>query len=154
LREGSDPEASWLLSRSALQEGDGASFSAALDESGHYGDEHPQQFEPAPFVGAARCAECHGEIHHLQQSGRHAKTFLSPSRLATLPLPSKPMNDPNDPKVVHTLQREQGGRPAMSTRTGGEVLHALIAYAVGSGDRGLTPIGRDDAGQFRELRLS
>ena len=36
----------------------------------------------------------------------------------------------------------------------GKVFHAIVDYAFGSGDRGLTFVGRDDNGQARELRLS
>ena len=34
------------------------------------------------------------------------------------------------------------------------MFHAIVDYAFGSGDRGLTLVGRDDNGQARELRLS
>ncbi len=55
LTVGPDAEASWLLSRSYLQEGDVGLASTALGQSGSYRDEHPLISEPAVYVGSARC---------------------------------------------------------------------------------------------------
>src|SRR5262249_2104928 len=75
LARGRDPEASWLLSRALLRQGDVPGASAALARSEGYGDLDPTRPEPAPFVGSARCAECHPSQHRDQQSSRHAQTF-------------------------------------------------------------------------------
>jgi hypothetical protein len=61
--------------------------------------------------------------------------------------------DPADPAVVHTLRRHGGAIQAEVT-AGGRIDRAVLAYAFGSGDRGLTPVGRDSAGRWRELRIS
>ena len=53
LEEGADPEASWLLSRAALQEGAIAEASAALQAAGSYRADHPLESEPSPYVGEA-----------------------------------------------------------------------------------------------------
>ena len=55
-------QASWLLSRAALQEGAIPEAAAALEAAGSYRAEHPLEPEPAPFVGEARCAHCHREV--------------------------------------------------------------------------------------------
>jgi hypothetical protein len=55
--------------------------------------------------------------------------------------------------VVHTLGRE-GDRVRVEARVEGKAYRALVDYAIGSGDRGLTLVGRDETGRSRELRLS
>jgi tetratricopeptide (TPR) repeat protein len=155
LEAGPNPEASWLLSRVALQRGDREAFlnARAAAGDGSFAASRPQAFEPAPFVGAARCAECHADIHRSQQHGRHSKTFGRADALDALPLPEGPITDRDNPHVTHRLARD-GDRIALTTRVGNETVRAWLAYAVGSGDRGLTPVALDDQKQLRELRLS
>ena len=64
LDSGSDPEASWLLSRAYLQSGSLNQATAALERGDSYRDEHSTVPEPAMFVGSARCA------HAIPQSTR------------------------------------------------------------------------------------
>jgi hypothetical protein len=124
LDAGPDPEASWLLSRALLQEGRIDEAASALGDAGGYGSDNPLKTEAAPHLGSAQCAKCHEKIHRAQQLSRHAHTFLTGSELERIPLPDSPLPDPADPK------------------------------AIGSGDRGITPVGRGMDGRFRELRLS
>jgi tetratricopeptide (TPR) repeat protein len=153
LERGPDAEASWLAVRTALQTGNRAAALAALTLAGDYGKDRPDDFEPAPFVGAARCAECHRDIHRLATSNRHAKTFTPANRLDALQLPASPVVDPHNPDVVHSLTRH-GSRIEQQTHVADNAYRALVVYAMGSGDRGLTPVGRDENGAYRELRLS
>jgi tetratricopeptide (TPR) repeat protein len=153
LRAGSDPEASWLLSRAEMQRGQVAAAADAQKAAGSFADEQPDRLEPAAYVGAARCAECHRDIHRLSQGSRHAKTYRPGSDLAGFPVPREPIVDRNNPQVKSTLIKKSDG-VHMETREGNELRSALITFAVGSGDRGLTPVGRDEAGRLRELRLS
>jgi tetratricopeptide (TPR) repeat protein len=153
LRAQGDPEVAWLLSRANLATGDIKLALGALQEAGSYGRERIDEPEPAPYVGEARCAECHREIHRLARGSRHAKTYWSADRLDSFPLPDHTVRDVGNPKVASTLARSPEGL-RLEARTGDEVRRALVAYAVGSGDRGLTPVGRDEHGQLRELRLS
>ena len=85
LKSGPDREASWLLSRANLQEGNGAEAAAALAQSGTYHAEHSLEPEPSPYVGEARCAECHPAIHEAVIASRHAKTLRLGRELADLP---------------------------------------------------------------------
>ena len=56
-----DPDTCWLLSRCDLQEGRATEASVmALARS--YRKSNPVEPEPAPFVGEARCAQCHEDI--------------------------------------------------------------------------------------------
>ena len=115
---------------------------------------NPLAREPAPYVGAARCAFCHAAIAREYRGSHHARTFWSGANLAELTLPDGPLPDPANPSVVHTLRREQDESRVETDIAGGPPYLALIAYALGSGDRGLTPVGRDEDGRWCELRMS
>ncbi|MDB5350692.1 MAG: hypothetical protein JWN86_1939 [Planctomycetota bacterium] len=148
-----DLEAWWLMSRASLQAGDIPAANEALARSGSDASRPFDDREPAPYVGAASCAECHKGIHHTQQSSRHAQTFRRAEERPDLVLPATPLPDPHDPKVIHTLER-LGGRIEATTRVGDQKLHDVIAFILGSGDRAFTLVGRDDDGTYREHRLS
>ena len=79
---------------------------------------------------------------------------FAPRNSASLPCPPRRSSSQRQPKVSHTLRRTGGDRLEQETHAGGQVFHAVVEYAFGSGDRGLTLVGRDDHGQERELRLS
>ena len=153
LAAGPDPEGSWLLGRGFLQQGRIKDATIAQDDSIGYGDESIFAHEPAPFVGSARCAPCHQTIHETQQSSLHSKTFFATADLGKIALPEKPVADRFAPGVVHTLKRD-GEQVKAETRIDGEVFRAVVDYAIGSGDRGLTFVGHDDKKQAREIRLS
>ena len=153
LEAGSDPEASWLLSRVALLEGDWGRAAAELARSGTYRAEHPLEPEPAGFVGEARCAGCHSQAHHAVLASRHARTFRRGRDLADLPLPDHPMIDPDNPQVSQRIHRVDG-QVQVETRVSDKVLRAVVDYALGSSDRFTSLIGRDEQGQVRTLRLS
>ena len=146
-------EASWLLSRAFLQEGSVAQAIAALEKAGSYGVENPTRFEPAPFVGSARCAHCHFEKYQLQRVSRHATTFHRPVALTGLSLTSPSIPDPVEANVSHNL-RMNDGRLVQETHVDDRVFRAVVDYAFGSGDIGRSLIGRDESGKVRELRLS
>jgi tetratricopeptide (TPR) repeat protein len=150
----SDPEGFWLLSRAYLQERAMAEALVALEKAGSFRDEHPLLPEPARFVGSEACVECHRTTYHDQQSSRHARTFFRVAELGDLNLPASTFSEPAQPKVSHTLRRMGGHRLQQETHAEGSVFRAVVEYAFGSGDRGLTLVGRDDHGQARELRLS
>jgi tetratricopeptide (TPR) repeat protein len=149
-----DPEASWLLSRAYLQEGAQAEALAAWEKGGSFREENSLMPEPAPFVGSAACSSCHSDIYHAQQASHHARTFSRVSQLGDLSLPAPSFSDPARPGVTHTLSKSTDGHLKQETQVHGQVLRAVAEYAVGSGHRGLTFVGRDDHGQARELRLS
>jgi tetratricopeptide (TPR) repeat protein len=154
LAKSPDTEAAWLLSRAELQRKDWSAARDAFERSGSFRDEHPTMAEPASYVGASRCAGCHAAEFQAQQASRHARTFFRDSELGDLPLPGSPVPDPVDPAVVHALRRDDAGRIHQRTKAGGGVFEAVVQYAFGSGDRGLTLVGRDPAGHAYELRLS
>lgn len=152
LAAGADPEASWLMSRSWLQAGDKP---AALDALARGGAREKAAItpEPAPFVGSARCGECHRAVHQTHQDSLHTHTLRRGAGLADLPYPDHPLVDPAKPEVRHTISRSDS-QTRYEVRGDQETYRALVDYAIGSGRHGLTLIGRDEKGQPRELRLS
>ncbi len=148
-----DREARWLLSRACLQQGRIEEALDALKRSGSFRDEHPLLPDPGPYVGSARCAECHPDLSRDYRRTRHARTFHRGAGIAALPIPAGPLADPDEPGVTLTLHH-QGSQVRAETRNGDEVLQSVVDYAFGTTDRYVTMIGRDDAGMYRALRLS
>ena len=153
LTASGDAEASWLLSRSYLQEGSVGAASTALEQSGQYREEHPLVLEPAIYIGSAACAGCHASIYQTQQTSLHARTFQRGTELENLILPDHPIPDPARAGVSHTIDRS-ARQVTFETHDAGKVYRAVVNYAFGSGDRGVTLVGRDKAGRARELRFS
>ena len=117
---GQDAETSWLLSRAYLQQGAETPATLALKEAGKYRADHPLEWEPAPFLGEARCAKCHQQIFESQQKSRHASTLLRGENLAKFPFPAHAIRDPDDARIVHTFVREKG-KIRFQTREGDKV---------------------------------
>jgi hypothetical protein len=150
---GTDAEGEWLLSRACLQEGDLTRASEALERSGTYRADHPLENDPGPYVGEASCEKCHATIFRNSLRSRHTQSYYRGAQLAGLPIPDRPLPDPDDPKVTHALQRENGAMWA-ETRLGAEVYRGLVEYAFGTSDRYLTMVSRDAQGGHRIARLS
>jgi tetratricopeptide (TPR) repeat protein len=148
-----DREAQWLLSRAYLQEGRIADASSALKRAGKYRAENPLMPEPSPYVGSARCAPCHRDEERAYEPTRHNRTFHRGADLVKLPLPDRPLPDPDDPKVSHTFARE-GDKIHARTKAGDRVFNTVVEYAFGTPERYITMIGRDDQHDVRALRLS
>ncbi|MDR3632202.1 MAG: tetratricopeptide repeat protein [Isosphaeraceae bacterium] len=152
-RTETDPETAWLLSRAWLQEGRLAEANQALATGRIYRDEHPLEPEPAPFVGAARCGDCHRARHQDQQRSLHAQTFWRVTDLPETLLPGREVADPQDPRWKYSITRREQ-QVAFESRHEDRIYRSLVEYAFGSGDRGLTPVARDEKGRSRECRLS
>ncbi len=148
-----DPEASWLLSRAYLQEGSIDQAAAALAAAGDYGRDEPHRPEPAPYVGARRCAKCHGDIYRSQQSSHHAQTLRHGDDLSRVPLPDGPVSDPAEPGVSHRIVRD-GPVVRVETTADDAAMRAVADYALGSGHHGVTLVVRDEQDTRRSLRVS
>ncbi len=153
LDAGSDREAEWLLSRIRLQAGDRPAAIAASARGPQTQGKDLSSREPAPFVGAQRCAPCHQAIYDAQEATHHATTFLAGTRLHTLNPSTGPIVDPAEPSVTHRWLREPIGL-SFQTSKDDESSTSSVKYVFGSNDRGATPVGTDEAGVWRELRLS
>ena len=141
-----DLEARWLLARANLQEGKPCEELPSPSRD-------PTARDPAPYVGAASCIPCHQTIARRQRDSHHARTFWARATLAKIPLPDHALADPANPAVVHTIRRVNEA-VRVETRAEGRTYRAVLAYAFGSGDRGLTPVGNDESGRWCELRMS
>ena len=145
-----DAEAHWLQSRVALQERDWKAASAALQQAKGYGSDHPERPEPAAYVGFGRCAECHPTIVQRPAPSRHAQTFRMRGDLQDLPLLTTARPDPFDPSHVHEVTQEEG-ETVFHTRSPESEMRAIVEFVLGSGDRAMTPVGRDSQGVWREV---
>lgn len=153
LASGPDPEASWLLSRVLLRQGDDDGADAALAAAGDFARDRRADHEPASYVGARSCRECHSEIYDQQQGSRHATTIHHGADMARVKIPDGPVADPVDPKVKHVFARD-GDAVRLETTVADKTYRAILDYALGSGHRGVTMVGKDEAGGYRELRIS
>ena len=145
FESGLDEEASWLLSRVYLQQGDKTRALAALKEAGSYRAANPLEVEPGPYTGEARCEKCHTTIFRESLASRHTKTYYRGGQLGEIPLPGQPLRDPDDPEVTHAIQKRDGVLHEQ-TKVGNEVFDAVIEYAFGTHDRYLTTVSRDMTG--------
>ena len=93
-----DPEASWLLSRAYLQNGQTADASAALKRSGTYRDENPLMPEPSPYTGASRCASCHPKETRTHDRSRHSRTLAPRSSTPRSTVPRQTVGRPRRPQ--------------------------------------------------------
>jgi tetratricopeptide (TPR) repeat protein len=150
---GSDPESAWLLSRCFLQEREWRQAADALEQGASYRHDYPIEPEPAPFVGAARCALCHRAIAQSVLASRHATTFSLPRDPKALSFPEQRIADPADSTVSHTFQPANDGIH-METRVRDQIFRAVARYAFGSPDTYVTLVGPDEEGQPRMLRIS
>lgn len=153
LESGPDMEASWLMSRVYLQQGDKTRALAALRQAGSYRAANPLEIDPGPYTGEARCEKCHAAIFRDSLASRHTQTYYRGSQLDAIPLPDRPLPDPDDPKVTHAFQKRDGVIHE-ETRVGTDVFDAVIEYAFGTHDRYLTTMSRDSGGGYHICRLS
>jgi cytochrome c-type biogenesis protein CcmH/NrfG len=151
--QGPDPEASWLLSRCFLQEGNWKQAAAVLPQHPSFRAEHPLESEPAPYVGQSRCTACHRPQGDALRASRHGTTFARSSALKGLPLPEEPLADPGNPQVTHRFQRADDSL-VVETRAGQKVWRAVVDYAFGSPDHYTTFVGRDHRSQTFMIRMS
>src|SRR5262249_10285529 len=126
-----ESEAAWLLSRTYLQEGDRPRAEAALARAGSYRRDHPLEEEPGPYVGEARCQPCPPTIFRASLASRHSRPYSRGEQLRALPRPDRPLADPSDPRVTHTIKDVDGGL-LDETRAGATVLRSVIEYAFGT----------------------
>ena len=147
-----DEETCWLLSRCDLQEAI-RSEAAVSAQARSYRKSHPMEPEPAPFVGEARCGDCHPKNFRDQNASRHAHTFYRKDTLPAVAFPQGPIADPGNDRVAHAFHKRGDGLE-VETRGDDQIYRTVVDYAFGSGDRGLTLVGHDPAGRFLECRLS
>jgi predicted CXXCH cytochrome family protein len=153
LERGPDAEASWLLSRAHLRAGSLDEARESLTRAGSYRADHPLENDPGPYVGEARCEKCHSRIFRDSLANRHTQSYYRGNQLLDLPRPDRPLPDPDDPKVTHSVE-ERGSALIERTKVGNQIHDAVIEYAFGTSDRYLTTVNRDAQGDYRIARMS
>jgi hypothetical protein len=148
-----DPEVSWLLSRTFLQERDWVRAETLEKKSSPYREGDHLEFEPAPYLGEARCGECHRPEYEAVLGSRHSTTFSTVPDLGDLKIPAAPLTDPGNPQVAHRFHRE-GDRLQVETRTMDHVFRAAVEYGFGSRDHFTTFVGTDDNLRSIMIRIS
>jgi tetratricopeptide (TPR) repeat protein len=149
-----DLEGAWLTSRADLALGLNPDRTEGLLERVEaYRKAHPLMPEPGPYLGSARCAECHGEISSSYQKSRHARTFSRGDELLDLPRPEAPLADPDRAGATHLIERDEN-RLRVTSSEGDKAYRLLVDFAFGTPERYLTMVGRDEKGTYRALRLS
>ena len=151
---GASSEVDWLASRAFLQQDDAEKARASLARAEAFAKDQPARHEPAPYAGSAACLGCHFPIGRLQTSSRHAHTFGRSDEVAggLGELPG-PILDPGDRKTHHRIVRDGPG-VKVEADPEGEIVSALVAYAIGSGNRADSMLVRDALGSVREYRLT
>jgi tetratricopeptide (TPR) repeat protein len=153
LESGGDREASWLLSRACMQEGDWGGALAIWKQDPRYRAQNATKPEPAPFTGQASCKECHPTQYQAVLASRHSATFFRARELKNFPLPKEPLPDPANPQVTHEFKRD-GDTIHVATRTAERVYKAVIDYAFGSRTHFTSYVGRDESNRTFMLRMS
>lgn len=149
-----DAESLWLSSRAELQRGEIDRAASSRERARSLGLlDDPMRVEPAPYVGSDRCFECHAAIVRDQQASNHARTFRPDPEPGEVPIPDGPVPDPDAPGVVHRI-RPEGDAIVFESEADGDRTWARILHVMGSGARGMTPVGVDEEGRVVELRLS
>ena len=147
-------EVHWLQSRARLQLGDVVEASKALELSKAVAAEDLLRPEPSPYLGQAACARCHASISKDHLATSHARTLRQAEHVASLDLPNDPILDPVDPAVSHQFRRNPDGTVEVRTIDPGGTMKALVLYALGSGEQGVSFVARSKDGAVRECRIS
>src|SRR5438132_570421 len=103
------------------------------------------------FLGAKACAECHAEQAR-RQAGTHHAHALRPILATELPaiLTDRPIRERGGAELEYRIT----GRGVSVTATlGGQRAEALLEFAFGAGQQGVTPVGRVDR-RYIEHRIS
>ena len=148
-----DPEASWLLGRAYLQEGDKARGPGGDGPRRVVPQGNPLEEEPSPYVGEARCRQCHPTIFRDSLASRHTRTYYRRAQLRSLPRPDRPLTDPPTPRSP-TRSRKLTALSGMRHESATPCCDSVIEYAFGTSDRYLTMVGRDAGDRYRIVRLS
>jgi len=149
-----DSEALWLASRVELLDGELETAATRLGDARRLGwDGDPMVEEPAAYVGSDACKKCHASILRSQRDSHHAKTFDREPGMRPLPIEASEIVDPRVPSIRHRMTDGPDG-VVLETKTDAGTYRAVVRFVMGSGDRGLTPVGVQPDGTFRELRLS
>lgn len=127
---------------------------SAAGQAGHLPDPERYWRHESAYAGAEACSACHADIYRRQQSSNHAATLRPvgevPELVSGLPVARA------DRASGFDLALERGSGEALRIRAekADVTVAADLEWAFGSGLKGVTPIGRTEAGQWFESRLT
>jgi len=106
------------------------------------------------YAGARACAGCHAEIYQKQVVSNHARSMRRPDEvpelIANLPVQFQDRSS----GAVLVISKAADAHMELVTNRDKSEEHLPLLWALGSGAKGITPIGRTSAGQYIESRLS
>jgi hypothetical protein len=103
------------------------------------------------FLGSKACTKCHAEQAQ-RQSGTHHARALRPILTTELPaiLTARPIRERGGAELEYRITRNG---VSVTSKLGGRRAEALLEFAFGAGQQGITPVGQAD-GRFIEHRIS
>jgi len=103
------------------------------------------------FVGSKACAECHAEQTERQSGTNHARA-LRPILATGLPaiLTDRPIRERGGAELDYRIS---SNGVSVTATLEGKHAEALLEFAFGAGQQGITPVGRS-GGRFFEHRIS
>ena len=106
------------------------------------------------YAGSRSCEACHQEIYALQNASNHARSLRQAGFVWELAdaLPFQRFDRVSGFDLL--LSGDAAGRIRLEASNGAESSGADLAWAFGSGRKGITPVGRTDAGGWVESRLT
>ncbi len=103
------------------------------------------------FLGAKACAECHAEQARRQTETHHARALrpILATELAAV-LTDRPIRERGGAELEYRIT---GSGVNVTATLGGQRAEALLEFAFGAGQQGITPVGRV-GGRYIEHRIS
>ena len=106
------------------------------------------------YVGASKCAECHGEIYNQQRCSRMAETLHTTEEYVakhSMALPAVVFDERNH---LRYRVEKRNGKLELEVKKDREIARAEMAYALGSGKFAVTFVRELDDENYEELRVS
>ncbi len=106
----------------------------------------------SPYAGSKACAECHEPVYRKQSLTNHARALqrIEGSRLADL-LKANPVAEPGGYRFSY---KDTPGGLSVEAMRGGARAGGLLEWAFGTGQVGMTAVGRYPDGRYFEHRIS
>ena len=106
------------------------------------------------YSGSRTCKPCHAEIYSRQALSNHSKTLRPVGQVPELAAADPVQRFDRVSGFTLSLSGDRAGRIRLEASDGADSSGALLSWAFGSGTKGITPIGRSDAGGWVESRLT
>ena len=118
--------------------------------------EDPKHFwhQESAYASSEDCKGCHADIYSIQEASSHARSLRPANEVPELTshLPVERTDRSSNSQL--NLEMTGEGRLRLTARKGAAENSLFPEWAFGSGIKGITPVGRNEQGQFVESRLS